>query len=84
MKESQKNIADLTQLAGKSSDPTVKSLLKKGFPPTLENYLQVNYAEGIPEEIGAEHLVAITRFLLLNLQTKDLYRPPRLRTILED
>lgn len=36
------------------ADPVVQTLLKGGFPVTRENYLELAYPEGLPDEWTAE------------------------------
>lgn len=37
------------------TDPMVQTLIKLGIPVTRENYLEIAYPKGLPEEWTAEH-----------------------------
>jgi hypothetical protein len=53
----------ITQVSGIEWNPLVEHMIRRGIPVTRENYLDLNFPEGIPEHYGAEHEASLPSYL---------------------
>jgi len=53
----------ITQASGIDYSPVVERMMKRGIPVTRENYLDLNWPEGLPENYGFEHEASLPSYL---------------------
>jgi hypothetical protein len=53
----------ITQVSGLDHNWLVDFMMARGIPVTRENYLDLNFPEGIPDDYGAEHEASLPSYL---------------------